>query len=85
MSINQTLWKPLAISAISILVTSASAFIMMADKPTVNEVSKMIEKEAPQSIKNELREIKLTQKTIEISMAKQAVQLDQVLEKLKSM
>ena len=85
MSIDQTLWKPLAISTISILVTSASAFIMMVDKPTVNEVSKMIEKEAPQSIKNELREIKLTQKTIEISMAKQAVQLDQMLQKLKSM
>jgi len=85
MSINQTLWKPLAISTISILVTSASAFFMVANKPTVNEVSKMIEKEAPQSIKNELREIKLTQKTIEISMAKQAVQLDQIVQKLKSM
>ena len=43
----------------------------------------MISKEAPLAIQQELKEIKLTQKSIEIVMARQNVQIAQILEAVK--
>tara|TARA_R100000458_G_C8276089_1_gene251290 strand:- start:459 stop:719 length:261 start_codon:yes stop_codon:yes gene_type:complete len=77
------LWKPIAISAISILMTGFPMYFLHNNKPTMTTVSKMIRQEAPLAIENELREIKLTQKSLEIQLARQSVQIEQILTEVR--
>ena len=77
------LWKPIAISAISILMTGFPMYFVHNNKPTLSVVSKMIRQEAPLAIENELREIKLTQKSLEIQLARQSVQIEQILTEVR--
>ena len=76
-------WKPVAISAISILMAGFPMYFIHNNKPTMTTVSKMIRQEAPLAIENELREIKLTQKSLEIQLAKQSVQIEQILTEVR--
>ena len=76
-------WRPVAISAISILMAGFPMYIIQNNKPTMTTVSKMIRQEAPLAIENELREIKLTQKSLEIQLAKQSVQIEQILTEVR--
>ena len=76
-------WRPAAISAISILMAGFPMYFIHNNKPTMTTVSKMIRQEAPLAIENELREIKLTQKSLEIQLAKQSVQIEQILTEVR--
>ena len=76
-------WRPVAISAISILMAGFPMYFIHNNKPTMTTVSKMIRQEAPLAIENELREIKLTQKSLEIQLAKQSVQIEQILTEVR--
>ena len=49
-------WRPVAISAISILMAGFPMYFIHNNKPTMTTVSKMIRQEAPLAIENELRE-----------------------------
>ena len=77
------LWKPIAISAVSILMAGFPMYFLHNNKPTMTTVSKMIRQEAPLAIENELREIKLTQKSLEIQLARQSVQIEQILTEVR--
>jgi hypothetical protein len=80
----QNIWKLIAISMVSVLIGGAPGYFLIGpNKPTKSEVSIMISKEAPLAIQQELKEIKLTQKSIEIVMARQNVQIAQILEAVK--
>tara|TARA_Y100001970_G_scaffold147093_1_gene180593 strand:+ start:921 stop:1178 length:258 start_codon:yes stop_codon:yes gene_type:complete len=76
-------WRPVAISAISILMAGFPMYFIHNNKPTMTTVSKMIRQEAPLAIENELREIKLTQKSLEIQLARQSVQIEQILTEVR--
>ena len=77
------LWRPIAISALSILMAGFPMYFLHNNKPTMTTVSKMIKQEAPLAIENELREIKLTQKSLEIQLARQSVQIEQILTEVR--
>lgn len=65
------LWHYIAISTISILIGGApSHFYELRQRPTRKEVSRMIEKEAPISIKEDLKEIKDAQNEVIITQTK---------------
>ena len=65
------IWHYIAISTISILIGGArSHFYELRQRPTRKEVSRMIEKEAPLSIKDDLKEIKDTQNEVIITQTK---------------
>ena len=76
-------WRPVAISAVSILMAGFPMYFLHNNKPTMTTVSKMIRQEAPLAIENELREIKLTQKSLEIQLARQSVQIEQILTEVR--
>ena len=82
-NINNFPWRAIAFAAIGILISAFPAYMLLIQKPSKKEVSNLIQKEAPLSIKNELKEIHLMQKTVEIEMVRQSVQLDQILEIVK--
>lgn len=81
---GKDIWKFIAVSIVSLLLGGSPGYFLIGpNKPTINQVSAMIKKEAPLAIQQELKEIKLTQKSIEINMAKQSVQIAQILEAVK--
>ena len=81
---GKDVWKWIAVSASMILIGGAPGyFIIGSSKPTTEEVSHMILKESPAAIKADLKEIREAQKMIEIQIAKQSVQIHQILEAVK--
>jgi hypothetical protein len=83
-NVGKEVWKFMTISVVSLLIGGVPGYFLIGpNKPTKNEVSAMIKKEAPLAIRQELKEIELTQKSIEIEIAKQSVQISQILEAVK--
>ena len=85
MSKNQPtgIWKTIALIVISVLITAFPSWLLLSDKPTKEQVSLMIIKEAPLSISTELKEIRQIQKSLEIGLAKQSVHIEAILNAVK--
>ena len=75
-------WKYVAVTTIGMLIGGAPSHFSDL-RPTRDEVSTMIQKEAPLTFANDLKEIKQVQNEIKIEQAKLSVTLESVLYELK--
>jgi len=81
---HSELWKWAAVSLFGVLAGGTPNYMFdLQKRPTRQEVSLMIAKEAPSTVYSELRDISTIQKTVQIQQAKFSATLESLLYEIK--